>query len=57
MAPVTKLHPKREEYACTGCNLNVTLEVVNVLHKGDELQLCSSCGRVLYLETEPVGRS
>jgi len=57
MALVMKLHPKREEYACTGCNLNVTLEVINILHKGDALQLCSSCGRVLYLETEPVGRA
>lgn len=51
MAPVEKLHPKRPDYACTGCNMKITLEVVNSLHMCDTLQLCNSCGRVLYLET------
>lgn len=51
MALVFKLHPRRDEYVCAGCNMKVTLEVVNTLHKSDEMQLCHSCGRVLYLET------
>jgi predicted nucleic acid-binding Zn-ribbon protein len=54
MASVFKLHPKRHEYACNGCNMQVTLEVVNSLHKADDMQLCSSCGRVLYLEETPA---
>lgn len=56
MVPVVKLHPKRDEYACTGCNMKVTLEVVNALQMRDELQLCGSCGRVLYMENAPVGK-
>ncbi len=55
MAPVIKLHPKRHEYACTGCNLQITLEVVSTLKKNNELQLCSSCGRVLYIENGAAG--
>ncbi len=50
MAPVTKINPKRDEYICTGCNMQVTLEVVNALQSRNELQLCSVCARVLYLE-------
>ncbi|MGB0717470.1 MAG: zinc ribbon domain-containing protein [Phycisphaerae bacterium] len=52
MALVFKVHPKRDEYVCAGCNMKVTLEVVNTLHKSEEMQLCHSCGRVLYLETD-----
>ncbi len=50
LAAVIRLHPKRHEYACGGCNMTLTLEIVNALHKPDEMQYCSSCGRVLYLE-------
>ena len=50
MVPVLKLRPKRDEYVCSGCNLKVTLEVVNTLQSRDDLQLCKVCGRILYLE-------
>lgn len=50
MATVRKVHPKRDEYICDGCNMKVTLEVVNALQSRDEVQLCSSCGRILYFE-------
>ncbi|MFQ5461280.1 MAG: zinc ribbon domain-containing protein [Phycisphaerae bacterium] len=50
LASVIRLHPKRHEYACAGCNMTLTLEIVNALHKPDEMQYCNSCGRVLYLE-------
>lgn len=50
MACVTKTHPKKDEFVCRGCNMKVTLEVVNALRTRDEVQLCSICGRILYLE-------
>lgn len=49
MAEVTRLHPKREEYGCSGCNLTLSLEVVNALQSRDEVNYCGSCGRILYL--------
>ncbi len=51
MVPVHKLHPKREEYMCGGCNLKVTLEIVNALQTRDEIQVCKVCGRILFMET------
>lgn len=57
MVPISKLRPKRDEYICSGCNLQVTLEVVNSLQTRDEFQLCMACGRILYLETPAKQRS
>lgn len=50
MAEVTKLRVKGTDYNCGGCNMTVTLEVVNSLQTHDAVQLCGSCGRILYLE-------
>ncbi len=50
MAAVAKLRPKRDDYTCVGCNMEVTLEVVNALQTRDEIQLCGVCSRILYLE-------
>jgi len=57
MANVIKLHPKRDDYACSGCNLKITLEVVNSLHTRDELQICKVCGRILYIDLPTKERS
>ena len=54
MAAINKLSPKREEYGCSGCNMQVALEVVNALQTRDEIQTCSVCGRLLYLESQPA---
>jgi predicted nucleic acid-binding Zn-ribbon protein len=51
LAPVVRMHPKREEYACGGCNMKVTLENVNALRTRDDMQLCNACGRILYLDS------
>lgn len=57
MVPVSRLHPKREEYLCGGCNLQITLEVVNALQTRNEIQQCKSCGRILFLnDTLVIGR-
>ena len=50
LATVIKLHPKRDDYVCSGCNLMVTLEVVCVLGTRDDLQICKACGRILVTE-------
>jgi hypothetical protein len=51
MAIVERVHPKREEYICTGCHMSVPLERINSLQSRDEVQLCPSCTRILCLDT------
>lgn len=51
VAPVIKVHPKRQEYACGGCNMTVSLELVNSLQCRSSIQLCKACERILYFET------
>lgn len=47
---VQRVHPKREEYICLGCNMSVPLERVNSLMTRDEIQLCPNCMRILCLD-------
>jgi len=56
MATVAKLRPKGDEWACAGCNMKVTLEIINSLFSRDEVKLCGVCGRIMYLDegTVPV---
>ena len=57
MAPVTKLRPKRDEWACGGCNMKVALEVINALQTRDDILLCNVCGRILYLDAPTAPKS
>jgi predicted nucleic acid-binding Zn-ribbon protein len=57
MAVVSKLRPKRDEWSCGGCNIKVTLEVVNALQTRDEIQTCKVCGRILYLDAPAIAKS
>ena len=50
MARVVRTHPKREEYACQGCNMAITIEQVNAIMSRDEAILCNVCGRILYMD-------
>lgn len=34
---------------CSGCHMQVPLGVVMTLRHGEDIQLCESCGRYLYL--------
>ena len=34
---------------CTGCHMKVPIGQITVLMRGEDLQLCESCGRYLYL--------
>ncbi len=49
MAAIAKLGSKSEDYVCSGCNMKITLEVINNLQTHDEIQICGVCGRILYL--------
>jgi len=54
MAGVTKLRAKGDEWACGGCNLKITLDMVNALATRDDVRLCGACGRILYIEQGAV---
>ncbi len=45
---------------CTGCHMHVPIGQITVLMRGEDIQLCESCGRYLYLpdpaETEFLNR-
>ena len=34
---------------CTGCHMSLPIGVITTLMRGDDIQLCDSCGRYLYL--------
>ena len=34
---------------CTACHMRVPIGVITTLMNGDDIQLCESCGRYLYL--------
>lgn len=50
MAEVSVLNAKRNEHVCGGCNMALTLEAVLMLRARDDIQMCVSCGKILYLE-------
>jgi uncharacterized protein len=44
------------DQVCTGCHMRVPIGAIMTLKHGEDIQLCESCGRYLYLEppTETV---
>ncbi len=52
MAPVIEEDRRRLEYTCGGCYMQIPVEKVNLLISSDELVRCSSCARILYVESE-----
>jgi predicted nucleic acid-binding Zn-ribbon protein len=37
---------------CTGCHMSLPIGVIVTLRQGQDIQLCESCGRYLYLPPE-----
>lgn len=37
---------------CTGCYMRQPIGKINILMRGEDIQLCDSCGRYLYLAPE-----
>ncbi len=54
LAKVVRTHPKRSEYACDGCNMSITIEQVNAIMSRDQAVVCNTCGRILYVESQPT---
>jgi predicted nucleic acid-binding Zn-ribbon protein len=46
------------DQVCTGCHMRLPIGVITTLMHGDDIQLCDTCGRYLYLaevvKEEPV---
>ena len=49
MAAIARPNPRREEYICTSCNMDLVLDIYNRLHTRDDLVFCPSCKRILYI--------
>lgn len=41
-----------KNHTCTGCYMRQPLGKITTLMRGDDIQLCDSCGRYLYLPSE-----
>ena len=46
---------------CTGCHMSVPIGTIMTIMHGNDIQLCDTCGRYLYIpdeeETKPEGQS
>jgi hypothetical protein len=38
---------------CTGCHMRVPIGQITVLMRAEDIQLCESCGRYLFLPAQP----
>ena len=52
MAALERPDRRREEYACTACNMDLVTDIYNKLHTRDELVFCPNCRRMLYIPDE-----
>ena len=52
LATVVVTNGRRKEHSCGGCNMSIPLERVNALMTRDEVATCSSCGRMLMLDSQ-----
>ena len=49
ISPISRPKPRREEYVCTACNMALVVDLYNRLHTRDEVVVCPSCRRLLYI--------
>ena len=49
ISPISRPKPRREEYVCTACNMELVVDLYNRLHTRDEMVFCPSCRRLLYI--------
>lgn len=50
LAQIERTHPRRDEFTCGGCFMSLSAEIANAVLSRDEVQTCSSCGRILWME-------
>ena len=41
-------------HVCTGCHMQQPIGKVNIVMKDEDIQICDSCGRYLYIAEAPV---
>jgi uncharacterized protein len=42
---------------CTGCNMHLPPQLYNILHRGNSIEYCPSCRRIIFVESEaPVAQ-
>lgn len=49
IATVERIHPRRDEFLCGGCNMGLTAEVANALLTRNDVITCKNCGRILNM--------
>ena len=49
LAALIKPDRRKEEYACSGCMMDLVTDVYNKLHSRDDLVFCPSCRRILFI--------
>lgn len=49
MARVVRTNPRKDDFVCEGCNMNVSAERANALLSRDDISTCSNCGRIFYM--------
>ncbi|MCG3127021.1 MAG: hypothetical protein CHACPFDD_01877 [Phycisphaerae bacterium] len=52
MARIVRTHPRRDEFVCEGCNMSINAQRYNAVVTRDEVQQCSNCGRILYVDSD-----
>lgn len=51
MAELARPNPRRDEFVCNGCHIALRADIANALRVRDEVVVCKSCGRILYLRS------
>lgn len=41
---------------CAGCHTSVAVGTVNILRRGEDIQLCGNCGRYLFISPETAAQ-
>jgi uncharacterized protein len=49
MSALARPDRRREAYTCTACNMDLVTDIYNKLHTRDELVVCPSCRRILFI--------
>lgn len=42
---------------CTGCHMRQPIGKITIVMRGEDIQLCDSCGRYLYVEETPAAEA
>lgn len=42
------------DHACTGCHMNLSPQLYNIIQKKESMQTCPNCNRFLYYDGEPM---